>query len=292
MCGRSWMRGDGVSNLWNSVVDSPRAADSPPISLVYPRSPFSIWAFHWSVMSLNSGEWPVRHSAGQRVSQGQTYNLLLIGSFVFSGFTAYLLAYAMTGTYAGSLLAGALFTVCEYHSRMLRAILIWFPTQGIPLRFLPGLDPLAPTPRFALDGSCRRGGTLGSIFGLLLFFLLRLDGSILRGHGTQDGKMAALEVTLRGSGAALGGALIIAAGAPVFLDCVNSETLRLSSGHIPRPYTRWTRWRLLFPAAIGASHPGRPSSGRAGRAIRTKAAFMWDGTFCFCSLMDGGGDGC
>ncbi len=48
-------------------------------------------------------------------SLGETYNLLIIYSFAFTGVTAFWLAHALSRAYWPSLVGGAVFTFCNYH---------------------------------------------------------------------------------------------------------------------------------------------------------------------------------
>ena len=66
----------------------------------------------------------------------QTYNLIVIFSFVFGGLTAFWLCRAMTGSYAGSLVGGGVFTFSSFHVAHASGHLQLVALEWIPLFLL------------------------------------------------------------------------------------------------------------------------------------------------------------
>jgi len=65
-----------------------------------------------------------------------TYNIILVASFVFTGYFMYLLAYYLTKHRIASLLAGLIFTFCPYHTAHALGHLQLVSMQFIPLFIL------------------------------------------------------------------------------------------------------------------------------------------------------------
>src|SRR3954465_3294432 len=66
----------------------------------------------------------------------QTYNTIVIFSFVMTGVTTYWLARRVTGSYIGSLFAGAAFTFCHFHFAHAQNHLQMVTLEWMPLALL------------------------------------------------------------------------------------------------------------------------------------------------------------
>ena len=79
----------------------------------------------------------------------QTFNFIVVFSFVIGGFTAFLLAHHLTKAYGGSLIAGFLFTFSNYHFAHAEGHLNLVSLEWIPL-FVLCWHVLLNKPRLAI----------------------------------------------------------------------------------------------------------------------------------------------
>jgi hypothetical protein len=127
--------GDGLQNEWN------------------------LWWFHKAVVQLHQSPWfttwlhapagttlvghtlqPLHGLVGIILGTifpiGQVYNLIVTGSFVFSGVTAFWLARYVTGLYLPALIGGAAFTFTGFHFAHAQGHMELIATEFIPLFLL------------------------------------------------------------------------------------------------------------------------------------------------------------
>ena len=169
---------DGLQNVWNLwwFVESVRHGTSPFFTamLHYPQGTSLV------AHTLNPFNGVLALALGTVLDPVETYNTIVVFSFVMAGLTAFWLSLEITASYPGSLLCGYLFTFSEFHlahgaGHLQLVALEWLPV--FLLAFWRLLD----------RASARRGVLAGvSLFLVILcdyyyFFFCVLAGAILLG---------------------------------------------------------------------------------------------------------------
>jgi len=128
-------RGDGLQNVWNiwwvdhAVVD----LHEPPWSTTYLHYPYGTSLLGATLNPFNGFLGiPLLHV----LTLTETFNTILIFSFVSAGVTAFFLAYRLTGSYTGSIAAGYIFTFSNYHFSHARGHMQLVSLEWIPLFLL------------------------------------------------------------------------------------------------------------------------------------------------------------
>ena len=126
--------GDGLQNVWNLWWVS--------WALRHDNNPFFTTFLHFPhgtslvAHTLNPFNGFIGIPLSAVFTQVQTYNAIVIFSFVVGGLTAFLLSLELTGSYGGSLLCGYLFTFSEYHFAHAHGHLQLTALEWIPLFLL------------------------------------------------------------------------------------------------------------------------------------------------------------
>lgn len=108
----------------------------------------------------------------------QTFNAIVIFSFVMTGVTAFWLAWRVTGSYAGALFAGAAFTFCHFHFAHAQNHLQMVTLEWLPLATLAVYELLArPTALKGVAGAGAMG--LVALSDFHLTFYVVVAGSLL-----------------------------------------------------------------------------------------------------------------
>ncbi len=108
------MGGDGLSNYWNLWWVNKAATELHQsvwyTNYLYYPDGISLLSHSLSLFNGFLGIFLQKF-----LTLSQTYNFIVIFSFVAAGYTAFLLAHSITGSYWGSLIAGYIFTFSNYH---------------------------------------------------------------------------------------------------------------------------------------------------------------------------------
>jgi hypothetical protein len=127
---------DGYQNIWNlwwvnkSIVELHQ------------------WPWHTTWLHYPTGTSLIAHTLAPfngfvaialfklSLSLNQTYNTIVIFSFIMTGVTAFWLAWRVCGSYAGALFAGAAFTFCHFHFAHAQNHLQMVTLEWLPLAVL------------------------------------------------------------------------------------------------------------------------------------------------------------
>ena len=123
---------DGLQNVWNLwwVNKAVTELHQSPWHTTYLHHPFGVTLLGHTLNPFNGLLGIPLHRLVDLVS---VHNFLIVFSFVVGGLTAFALAYRLTGSYAGSLLAGYVFSFTSYHFVHLQA----GHMQLVSLEFIP-----------------------------------------------------------------------------------------------------------------------------------------------------------
>lgn len=142
--------GDGLQNVWNLwwVNKAVTELHQSPWYTPYLHSPRGTSLIGHTLNPFNGF---VAIPLLRFISLVETHNAIVVGAFVTGGLTAFWLAYRVTGSVAGSLVAGFVFTFSNYHFAHAQGHLQLVSLEWIPLFLLCWLALLdQPTPGMAL----------------------------------------------------------------------------------------------------------------------------------------------
>ncbi|NWG34885.1 MAG: hypothetical protein HXY42_10605 [Chloroflexi bacterium] len=126
--------GDGFMNVWNLWWVN-TAVSQPSIHPSIWHTGMLHWPFGVTLLgqTLNPFNGLVAAPLLRVVSLAQAHNIIVLFSFVMSGVTTYWLAYYLTKSFWGSLLAGYVFTFSSYHFAHYHGHLNLISMEWIPL---------------------------------------------------------------------------------------------------------------------------------------------------------------
>lgn len=153
--------GDGLQNIWNQwwVNKAVTELGKLPWHTEYLHYPFGISLVGHTLNPFNGF---VAIPLLRALSLVQAHNVIVTGSFVLGGYTAFLLAYRLSGAYVPSLAAGYIFTFSSYHFARAQGHLQLVSLEWLPL-FILLWDLLLSRPTIA-----RATGAAAALFLVLL----------------------------------------------------------------------------------------------------------------------------
>jgi hypothetical protein len=127
--------GDGLQNVWNLwwVNEAVTRLHQSPWSTTYLHYPFGVSLLGHTLNPFNGF---IAIPLLRLFSLTQTYNLIVVFSFVAGGVTTFLLAYHLIRSYLPALIAGFIFTFSSYHLAHVTAHLQLVALEWIPLFIL------------------------------------------------------------------------------------------------------------------------------------------------------------
>jgi hypothetical protein len=169
---------DGYQNIWNlwwvnkSVVELHQL----PWHTTWLHHPTGTTLIAHTLAPFNGFLGICLHALG--LTLAQTYNTIVIFSFVMTGVTTFWLARRVTGSYPGSLFAGAAFTFCHFHFAHAQNHLQMVTLEWMPLAVLAVYELLTrPT---VLKGLAAAGAMLlVALSDFHLTFYVVIAGSLL-----------------------------------------------------------------------------------------------------------------
>ncbi|MCW8141780.1 MAG: hypothetical protein KIT58_22975, partial [Planctomycetota bacterium] len=171
-----------------------------------------VWNFWWLERAARTGESPFRtdvlhHPFGTSLrgqtlglfnaavaaplrpwlSREQAYNVVLVGSFVAAGVTAFLLAFRLTGSWPGALVAGFVFTYSHWHAARGPGHLNLVACQWLPVFALAWLR-LLDRPTLAATALAALALLLNALCDLYFLSACALTGALLlAGRALEEG---------------------------------------------------------------------------------------------------------
>lgn len=124
--------GDGLQNIWNIwwVNKAVTELHQIPWHTYYIHFPFGTTLIAHTLNPFNGF---LGIALLKLLTLIQTYNLIVLFSFIMGGFTAFLLAFYLTRSYWGSIIAGFIFTFSNYHFTHAEGHLQLVSLEWIPL---------------------------------------------------------------------------------------------------------------------------------------------------------------
>jgi hypothetical protein len=152
--------GDGSLNIWNFwwINKAVTVLHQSPWHTNYLHYPYGMSLFCHNLTPFNGF---VGILLAEFMTPVPVYNVMLTFGFVVGGLTAFLLAYHLTRSYGGSLVAGFIFTFSSYHFAHAQGHLAMVSPEWIPLFLLLWLKLLeTPTVRLAVSAERWKGVSL------------------------------------------------------------------------------------------------------------------------------------
>ena len=127
---------DGYQNIWNLwwVNQSVTELHQSPWYTTWLHYPTGTTLIAHTLAPFNGFVGILLFKLG--LTLNQVYNSIVIFSFVMTGVTTFWLAWRVTGSYAGSLIAGAAFTFCHFHFAHAQNHLQMVTLEWLPLAVL------------------------------------------------------------------------------------------------------------------------------------------------------------